>query len=301
MLTSLDQRELGLKYARSGPFSIFPVERQIDSTIWNRPGDIEGDLQLPRTELQSTLNNQWSEFEFGSPVCGSWEVMDLNSLPKSSVPPIAHRSPFDAEYELIDRNTQPSSHRNRSGLHDTELRAAVYRNRTIGLLMHNYILNITELLQPVCHPRNPYQSIYVPNALKGSSNLVLGMNNLASELSSSNVAIFHALLSVSAFHLRGTNYTEKQPLFDQLGRFHRAKAMQNLRMALIDETRTVDRQATMAVILSLVSSDVSCSMVQFFLTDKRCAAYGRRYDRVPTKPAPNYLSLYGHNCQINTS
>jgi hypothetical protein len=280
MLTSLDQRELGLMHARSGPFSIFPVEVQIDSTILNQPGDMEDDLQVPRTEMQSTLNNQWSELEFGPPVCGGWKVMGLNSLPKSSVPPIAHRSPFDDGYELIDRNTQPNSHRNRSGLLDTELRAAVYRNRTISLLMHNYILNITELLQPVFHPRNPYQSIYVPNALKGSSNLVLGMNNLGSELSSNYVAIFHALLSVSAFHLRGTGYTENQPLFDQLGRFHRAKAMHNLRMALIDETRTVDRRATMAVMLSLVSSDVSCSMLQYFPIDKRYVAYGRRHDRV---------------------
>jgi len=281
MLTSLHKLGPGLESARIGPFSIFPVERNIDSTIFNLPRAVEDDLQVPRSEMRSTQNNILSEFEFGPPVCGDWEVVDLKNVQESPVLRKSHRSPFEDEVELIDGDTQHNSRNNQtSSLLDTELRTAVYSNKTIGLLMQNYIANITDLLQPVCHPRNPYQSIYVPNALIGSSNLVLGMNNSASELSFSNVAIFHALLSVSAFHLRGTSYTENQPLFEQLGRFHRAKALQNLRMALLDDTRTIDHHATMAVMLSLVSSDVSYSILHYFPTDKRCAAYGRRHDRV---------------------
>lgn len=121
--------------------------------------------------------------------------------------------------------------------------------------MYNYITVVADLLQPASHYQNPYKSIYVPNALIGSPDSLTGV--ATSELSHSNVAVFHGILSVSAFHLRGTDTSPERAVFDKLGRLHRGKALEHLQKALLDELDRSDHHVAMSAMMSLVSSDVS--------------------------------------------
>ena len=140
---------------------------------------------------------------------------------------------------------------------DLELRTHFFSDKATQELMHNYVNVVADLLQPASHYQNPYKSIYVPTALVGSIDGLGGCG--AFEATHSNAAVFHAILSVSAFHLRGTNTTAERATFDELGRLHRGKALKSLQIALLDELDKSDHHAAMSAMMSLVSSDVCIS------------------------------------------
>lgn len=97
--------------------------------------------------------------------------------------------------------------------------------------MKNYVLNVADVLPPLPHPESPYASVYVPNALVGAADLVFGVGDLGTDLPSSNVAVFYALLATSAFQLRGSGGRTDSG-FDLIGRSFRAKAYASLQKAL---------------------------------------------------------------------
>lgn len=65
----------------------------------------------------------------------------------------------------------------------------------------------------------------------GAASLIFGVGNLGTDLPSSNVAIFYALLATSAFQLRGSG-ARSDSGFDLIGRSFRAKAFASLQKAL---------------------------------------------------------------------
>ncbi|EXJ87722.1 hypothetical protein A1O1_04647 [Capronia coronata CBS 617.96] len=111
------------------------------------------------------------------------------------------------------------------------LNSSLFGDPVIHRLMDNYIRTVANLLPPLPHPENPYASIYVPKAMHGASNLLLGVGYSASEVPPSNVAIFYALLATSAFHLRGADMHGSSEL-DLTARHFRAKAFASLQKAL---------------------------------------------------------------------
>lgn len=123
----------------------------------------------------------------------------------------------------------------------------------IAELMDNYISVVADLLQPTRHSQNPYKSIYFPQAIASPSGITVGVSD---SMSSSRTALFHALLSVSAFHLyrRKTDNREK---YEKLGRLHRAKAIKSLQKALTSGYIAKDKCTTMSAMLSMASIDVS--------------------------------------------
>lgn len=258
MLGKLEEVASDGQTARIGPFAIFPVMEENFS-----PNFEESDVDSSFHKSDPLDHGLASVLEIESPGLSDWDTAEHHSLPSVENGSIAfsydNDNLYDEDVEMVDRDVESLSLYSQTDSLDFELSSAIYSNTSVGLLMHHYITNIPDLLQPANHYRNPYKLIYVPSAIIGSSNLILGMG-AKTELSSSNIAIFHALLSVSAFHLRGTRYTENNTMFEQLGRFHRAQALQNLRIALQNESREMDRHAAMAVMLSLVTSDVSATI-----------------------------------------
>lgn len=150
-----------------------------------------------------------------------------------------------------------------------ELRTGIYQDTLAGYLMDNYVRNVANLLQPIPHPQNSYNSIYVPRAMVGSASLLsgLGVSRTSSQVSASNVAIFYSLLATSAFHLRGSDLNSK---FDELARGFRFKATTNLRKAIQELPSSQENAAetslsvfsqrhegTLAAMLTLVTADVT--------------------------------------------
>lgn len=109
--------------------------------------------------------------------------------------------------------------------------ASIFEDPVIDRLMKNYVLNVANVLPPLPHPESPYAAVYVPSALVGAASLIFGVGNLGTDLPSSNVAIFYALLATSAFQLRGSG-ARSDSGFDLIGRSFRAKAFASLQKAL---------------------------------------------------------------------
>lgn len=109
--------------------------------------------------------------------------------------------------------------------------SSIFEDPVIDRLMKNYVLNVANVLPPLPHPDSPYASVYVPNAMVGAASLIFGVGDLGTNLPSSNVAIFYALLATSAFQLRGSGVRSDSG-FDLIGRSFRAKAFASLQKAL---------------------------------------------------------------------
>ncbi|KAK9350266.1 fungal-specific transcription factor domain-containing protein [Lipomyces doorenjongii] len=142
------------------------------------------------------------------------------------------------------------------------------------MLMDNYIHNVANVLQPILHPENPYSSIYVPAAMRGSMDLLFGVGSVAAA-PPSYVAIFYSLLAASVFHLRGRADPGRQ--LDQLGMKFRTKAFQYVRKAFQESPARVQPQehpnpdAAMAAIPTLITTDVmEGRMVEYWIHLNGC-------------------------------
>jgi hypothetical protein len=247
MLVTLDEAEKeSISYVDHGvgPFSVFPVDRSSTATQKRTSRD-------PPADSESTLEASvpYEDNDYSVPVTLNEEVCFkmMPEIPGGSL---------DEDLEIVAQTS--SFNQNGStitSLLDLELRTQFFSDKATRELMHNYITTVADLLQPASHYQNPYKSIYVPNALIGSADSIGGVGML--ERSHNNVAVFHAILSVSAFHLRGTDASPDRVVFDKLGRLHRGKALEHLQIALLDELDRSDHNAAMSAMMSLVSSDVS--------------------------------------------
>jgi len=160
--------------------------------------------------------------------------------------------------EEISRPSDVSAVYDSSTKHGTEspyfgLSPPLYKDTQAGLLMHHYANIITNLLQPIQHDSNIYRCVYVPNALAGSTELIMGISDQHSAPSS--MAMFHALLSASAFHLRNNTTNEVGKSYNQIGLLHKAKAYQKLQTAVADPSRS-DYETTQNAMLAMITIDV---------------------------------------------
>jgi hypothetical protein len=256
MLVGLNEaeREWGIhKNHEIGPFSVFSTNRALSdskecaSRDINSSGPPAVETTLYCDNSDTSITDLIEEISF-----------DMDLAIETEDPPM--------DIELIDQSsTVLSDSSTFLHLFDLELRTHLFSDKTTRELMHNYINVVADLLQPANHSQNPYKSIYVPTAMVGSAESLGGVGML--EASHSNVAVFHALLSVSAFHLRGTDSLPERAVFDKLGRLHRGKAFESLQIALLDELDRSDHHAAISAMLSLVSSDVSIFFQGKIITD----------------------------------
>lgn len=131
------------------------------------------------------------------------------------------------------------------------LTTALVQNTTAAMLMHHYTKHVVHVMQPVLHPRNPFSTIYLPLAVKGSSGLELVTG--PRRTCSASVTVFHSLLSTAATSLRSLGPGEED--LQQLACHHKQHALVSLQNALARQSSSY--KDLMTAILSLVSADVS--------------------------------------------
>ncbi|KAL4890660.1 fungal-specific transcription factor domain-containing protein [Aspergillus ambiguus] len=137
---------------------------------------------------------------------------------------------------------------------------SVYIDSAAAELMHNYIHIVSNVLQPVHHPKNPYRSIYAPQAM-ATGHIVVGIGEKPSH---SGVALSHGLLAVSAFYLHRLHQEDRH--YDKIARLHRMKAISNLKSALLMGEETSGGLTALLAMLSLVSIDLmEGGMTEFWI------------------------------------
>lgn len=124
-------------------------------------------------------------------------------------------------------------------------------NTIAAMLMDHYSKHVVHLMQPVLHPRNPFRTIYLPLAIKGSSEL--GRITDSDCVYPASVTVFHSLMSAAAVSLRSPQLGEEG--LQHLACYHKQRALVTLRSALA--TQSSSYKDLMIAILSLVSTDVS--------------------------------------------
>lgn len=133
-----------------------------------------------------------------------------------------------------------------------ELSCPLFQDPETSMLMYHYMNHVSELLQPVLHPRNPWRTTYFPFALEGCPDLFLVQS--ATPSSGASIALFHSVLSSAAFHLRNVKRGSKE--FHRLGLQHRARALHALNTALVHPSNTQIYTVYLTAMLSLVTIDV---------------------------------------------
>lgn len=248
MLIELDESEKESAVHKTyevGPFSVFSADHVRSNSSGSTARDIC--INSERTIVETIMHREDSDSS--DPVSFDAEVCFGMAFEYSA-------EPLSRDTEIVDQTSAVSS-RDFSMQHllDLELRTHFFSDKTTRELMYNYINVVADLLQPASHSQNPYKTIYVPTALIGSADRLCSIG--MADASHSNVAVFHAILSVSAFHLRGTENLPERTIFDKLGRLHRGKAFEFLQKALLNDLDRSDHQAAISAMMSLVSSDVS--------------------------------------------
>ena len=273
MLVTLDEVEKGPTFHKNheiGPFSVFTMSHATSASGRKESRDTEFANIAAETAMRfvnSSCSVPVALDEDGSLEMG-FELSDKS---------------FKGDIEvLVQDSTCSLEGPTLSSPIPLEFMTNLFSDKVTRELMYNYVNIVADLLQPASHFRNPYKSIYVPNALIGSAESLTGVGLL--EPSHSNVAVFHAILSVSAFNLRGTEALPDRVVYDNLGRLHRCKAFKHLQKALLDELDREDYHAVMSAMMCLVSSDVSYLVGARIFQLTVCVADGWRYDRVLDSP-----------------
>lgn len=120
-----------------------------------------------------------------------------------------------------------------------------------NMLVHHYVKHIVHIMQPVSHKDNPFQTMYFPLAVEGSSELLVARDS--THIVSARVAIFYSLLSIAATNLQGLGVGDVG--LRQAAYRHKQLALIALRQAL---ARKSDKyKDLMIAILLQVSTDVS--------------------------------------------
>lgn len=152
-------------------------------------------------------------------------------------------------------------------LHNIQL----FRNPLLQKLMTHYVLDMVNVLPPLVHPENPYSAIFVPEAMAGASDLIFGLQCDSKQIPLANIAILNILMSISAFHLRGSD-GDGRSKYEIMARGFRAKALASLQRALdelvvttnlqnklelVPNCSTAPVETLISAVYTLITSDVS--------------------------------------------
>lgn len=252
-----------------GPFGVFPsrgwekgthgLVPVLEPTIASSLNEQDPVPQLDRDIKEVGLEPQSAEIS--SPTNTEWEWILSETMPMDPGPNDIVDIPMD-ECRYLDESenssaTNTSTHtisshvvisRSIANLPMDRISTSLSNNPLIDLLMHHYIVNVSDLLLPVRHSRNPYRNIYAPAALEVASGITPS--------SRVNVALYHSLLASSAFHLWHCNPGLLN--FYQIGTEYNERAVHYLRSSISDTTvSATDYRSLLMTILSLVDNGVS--------------------------------------------
>ena len=122
---------------------------------------------------------------------------------------------------------------------------------TVDWLFRHYPLNVANLLQPLSHPRNPYQSIYVPIALETLQEPSFGRHIPTQSLKR---CLFHSIIATAAFHIHSCN--DSAPSFHRMGIVHRQFALRCMQLAIQQGISRSHYREFMMALLSLITIGV---------------------------------------------
>jgi hypothetical protein len=160
--------------------------------------------------------------------------------------------PVAAEQSMIILETAPLTPYDITHLPMQNIQVRFSENSGFNMLMHHYIVNVTDVIQPIQHLHNAYRDLYVPAALEGG--IISTTNSMATD-KISHSALFHALLSSAAFHLWNCNKTQTK--YQEIGAQHRYHALYLLQSAVDSETATANYKTLLTTMLALVTVSVS--------------------------------------------
>ena len=128
-------------------------------------------------------------------------------------------------------------------------------------LFSHYMLQVADVIQVIGHPHNMFRSVYAQYALQILAHP--SMSSTPQTMFASHKAIFCAIISTSAFHLRGLNSHEldRWELYNQIGMAYRLRALQYMRYAIMEPFIDAETHcAKLSAILTLVDLDASIQM-----------------------------------------
>lgn len=129
-------------------------------------------------------------------------------------------------------------------------------------LLHHYVNHVVDLMTVISTPKGPWKSIHIPRALKGSAELAF-----TGKTSHACSALFHALLTISAYNLAANHSITGQDLqaqhYREMALRFKARSLTYLKAGLQPNCPVKDRgkyKEVLAVMLSMVTIDVSTSL-----------------------------------------
>ena len=125
-------------------------------------------------------------------------------------------------------------------------------------LFSHYMLQVADVIQVIGHPHNMFRSVYAQYAMQLLAQPT--SSTLPQATFSSHKAIFCAIISTAAFHLRSLNSFEHErwELYNQIGMAYRLRALQYMRRAIMEPFVDAETHcAKLSAILTLVDLDVS--------------------------------------------
>jgi arginine metabolism regulation protein II len=257
-----------------GPFCVFPsldqkedndaLEPMVVHTVADPEHSLNGNYAVFESDTDPaaighgehcTDNNSPTNVEEWGEILLETTPMDLDTTSEIHKLPL---NDFDHHYDLENMGTtilpnfSISSDRPvalvLSGLPMDRISTSLSNNPFIDMLMHHYITNVSDLLLPVRHPRNPYRNIYAPAALEVATGLTA--------TSGVNFALYNSLLASSAFHLWQCNPGLVN--YYQIGSEYNERAVRHLRSSISGTSvSTTDYRNLLMTMLSLVDNSVS--------------------------------------------
>ncbi|EHY59765.1 arginine metabolism regulation protein II [Exophiala dermatitidis] len=154
-LDRLDQGDI----CSVGPFSVFPIEEELNHSVLKVATDVEKSNQIKTAYVLRWLRQMMDDFH---------EQENITSPTSHVSTPAEARSP--CIYRHVDLLPRPAEQRQ---------------------LIHHWVTFVSWHLVPVDHPDNPFRSVFTPMALAG-------LNSVSHE-SNGQIALFHSLCATSAY------------------------------------------------------------------------------------------------------
>ena len=221
-----------------GPFSVFQVVPTVHRTVPlanNAPDD-----ETPTEKVKPSTS--FDELQSVSMSVVSTEAPSYcNTIDNSSPSDIELHT--NSQIEPVDIDSP------RFGLS-----MPLFRDAQMAQLIYHFTNHVTELLQPVLHPGNPWRTTYLSFALQGCPNLWLSQTATPTASSKASLSLFHSLLAAAAFHLR--NSADGSVNYHKLALQHRIKALQALNSASPQPYDEKLYLVQLTAMLSLVTVDV---------------------------------------------
>lgn len=234
-LVAIDKDAVVRKPARRGPFNIFPNR---ESTTMGRSlsvGPGNSSVVEPRIiKRDATPLSQHISQDDAVDIVRPDYATDMRPSPGS----VALHALFSAPYN--------------EGLSMRHLSYSTFGDMEIDKLMHHYLFHVAELLIPVVQSQNPLRDVYFPAAVKGAVIRHIGLDNAKAQ---AHTALYHYILTTSAFHLWNCNQSGSK--YQSIALQHRSLALQCLQDALNTAVQTANHAALLTAMLSLVTIGVS--------------------------------------------